>query len=86
MGWSRYGVETKKTRECERDEFLRAACWAFVAGRIDAQRPVFVTEMGLEHVNYIPPPWSPRGRRALARVARNGGPNVMLLSSMSEKA
>ena len=67
----------------ERDEFLRAAWRALVGGEIDAQRLVFVDEMG-SNTSLAPPyAWSRRGERALAKVPRNWGANVTLLASMS---
>ena len=50
----------------ERDEFLRAAWRALVGGEIDAQRLVFVDEMG-SNTSLAPLyAWSRRGKRALA--------------------
>ncbi|MDP8951307.1 MAG: IS630 family transposase [Actinomycetota bacterium] len=67
----------------ERDEFLRAAWRALVAGEIDAGRLVCVDEMG-SNTSLAPLyAWSRRGERALARVPRNWGANVTLLASMS---
>jgi len=69
----------------ERDEFLRAAWRAIVAGYIDARRLVFVDEMG-SNTSLAPLyAWSRRGERALAlaEVPRNWGANVTLLASMS---
>jgi transposase len=67
----------------ERDEFLRAAWQAMVAGHIDARRLVFADEMG-SNTSLAPLyAWSRRGERALAKVPRNWGANVTLLASMS---
>ncbi len=67
----------------ERDELLRAAWRALVAGRIDARRLVFVDEMG-SNTSLAPLyAWSRRGERAFAKVPRNWGANVTLLASMS---
>jgi transposase len=67
----------------ERDEFLRAGWRVLVAGEIDAQRLVFVDEMG-SNASLAPLyAWSRRGKRALAKVPRNRGANVTLLASMS---
>ncbi len=67
----------------ERDEFLRAAWRALVAGQIYARRLVFVDEMGA-NISLAPVyAWSRRGERALASVPRNWGKNVTLLASMS---
>ena len=66
----------------ERDEWLRAAWRALVAGGLDADRLVFVDEMG-SNTSLAPLyAWSRRGERALARVPRNWGANVTLLASM----
>jgi transposase len=67
----------------ERDEFLRAAWRAMVAGYIDAWRLVFVDEMGSNTSLASLYAWSRRGERALAKVPRNWGANVTLLASMS---
>ena len=67
----------------ERDEFLRAAWRALVAGEIHAERLVFVDEMGA-NISLAPLyAWSRRGERAFASVPRNWGKNVTLLASMS---
>ena len=62
---------------------MRAGWRVLVAGEIDAQRLVFVDEMG-SNTSLAPPyAWSRRGKRALAKVPRNRGANVTLLASMS---
>ena len=67
----------------ERDEFLRTAWRALVAGKICAERLVFVDEMG-SNISLAPVyAWSRRGERAFASVPRNWGKNVTLLASMS---
>jgi len=67
----------------ERDEFLRAAWRALVAGRIDARRLVFVDEMGA-NVSLSPLyAWSRRGERAFGSAPRNWGKNVTLLASIT---
>ena len=67
----------------ERDEFLRAAWRALVAGSLDADRLVFVEEVGT-NTSLAPLYVSPRrGKRALFEVPRNWGANVTLLASMS---
>ena len=69
----------------ERDEFLRTAWRALVAGKIYAERLVFVDEMG-SNISLAPVyAWSRRGERAFASVPRNWGENVTLLASMSVK-
>jgi transposase len=67
----------------ERDEFLRAAWRALVAGRLDARRFVFVDEMGANTSLSPIYGWARRGRRAYFRAPRNRGANVTLLSSMT---
>jgi len=69
----------------ERDEFLRSAWRAMVAGEagIDAERLVFVDETGA-NVSLVPLyAWSRRGERAHAKAPRNWGKNVTLLASMA---
>ena len=67
----------------ERDEFLRAAWRAMVAGTTHASRFVFVDECST-NVSLRPLyAWSPRGERALCSAPRNWGKNVTLLSSMT---
>lgn len=67
----------------ERDEFLRAAWRALVAGQIDAGRFVFVDEMGSNTSLFPLHAWSRRGERARCEVPRNRGKNVTLLASMT---
>jgi transposase len=69
----------------ERDEFLRAAWRVLVAGGIEADRFVFVDEMGSNTSLRPLFAWSKRGERALCSAPRNWGKNVTLLSSMSAK-
>lgn len=69
----------------ERDEFLRAAWRTLVAGEagIDAERLVFVDEMGA-NISLAPiHAWSRRGERAYLSAPRNRGKNTTLLASMS---
>ncbi len=71
----------------ERDEFLRAAWRTLVAGEagIDAERLVFVDEMGA-NISLAPiHAWSRRGERAHLWAPRNRGKNTTLLASMSSK-
>jgi hypothetical protein len=69
----------------ERDEFLRAAWRVLVAGRIDAERLVFVDEMG-SNTSLAPlHAWAPRGERARCSVPRNRGKNTTLLASMTSE-
>lgn len=67
----------------ERDEFLRAAWRALVAGTLDARRFVFVDEMGTNTSLSVLYGWARRGRRAYFEAPRNWGKNITLLSSMS---
>ena len=58
----------------ERDEFLRAAWRALVGGEIDAQRLVFVDEMGSN--TSLAPPYTPgrdEGSERLPRCLATGG-------------
>jgi transposase len=67
----------------ERDEFLRAAWRLLVAGEVDAERLVFVDEMGT-NVSLSPLyAWSPKGQRAFGSAPRNWGKNVTLLASIT---
>lgn len=67
----------------ERDEFLRAAWRSLVFEEIQADRLVFVDEMGA-NISLAPLySWSRRGERAFASVPRNWGKNITLLASMS---
>jgi transposase len=69
----------------EKDEFLRAAWRALVAGEVDAERLLFVDEMG---VNISLSPlyaWSRRGERAFGSAPRNWGKNVTLLASITHR-
>ena len=66
----------------ERDEWLRAAWRALVAGGLEAEQLVFVDEMGTNTSLAPLYAWSRRGERALASVPRNWGANVTLLASM----
>jgi transposase len=70
----------------ERDEFLRAAWRLLFAGRVDAERLVFIDEMGA-NVSLSPLyAWSRRGLRAYAKAPRNWGKNVTLLASITRKS
>ena len=67
----------------ERDEFLRAAWRALVAGELDGRRLVFVDEMGA-NISLAPLyAWSRRGERACGSAPRNWGKNVTLLASIT---
>ncbi len=67
----------------ERDEFLRAAWKVMVAQKVEAQRFVFVDEMGTNTSLSALYAWTPKGRRALCSVPRNRGKNTTLLASMT---
>ena len=69
----------------ERDEFLRAAWRLMVAGTVDAERLVFVDEMGT-NVSLSPLyAWSRRGERAFGSAPRNWAKNVTLLASITRE-
>jgi transposase len=69
----------------ERDEFLRAGWRLMVAGEVDADRLVFVDEMGT-NVSLSPLyAWSPKGERAFGSAPRNWAKNVTLLASITRK-
>jgi transposase len=69
----------------ERDEFVRAAWRTLIAGRIDAERLVFVDEMGSNTSLAPVHAWAPRGERARCSVPRNRGKNTTLLASMTSE-
>jgi transposase len=80
-------VEPKKRSlgASERDEFLRAAWQLLIAGEVDAERLVFVDEMGT-NVSLSPLyAWSPKGQRAFGSAPRNWGKNVTLLGSITHR-
>ncbi len=67
----------------ERDEFLRSAWRLMVAGEVDAERLVFVDEMGTNVSLSALYAWSRRGERAFGSTPRNWGKNVTLLASIT---
>jgi transposase len=68
----------------ERDHFLRAAWRVLVAQEVDAERLVFVDEMGTNTSLAPLYAYSPTGQRAhSSKVPRNRGKNTTVLSSMS---
>ena len=69
----------------ERDEFLRAAWRLVVAGEIDAERLVFVDEMGANVSLSSLYAWSRKGERAFGSAPRNCGKNVTLLASITRE-
>jgi hypothetical protein len=58
----------------ERDEFLRAAWWLMVAGEVDAERLVFVDEMGTNVSLSSLYAWSRKGERAFGSALRSSRP------------
>ena len=54
-----------------------------LAGAVDPRKLVFVDEMGTNTSLAPRYAYSPKGRRAYAKVPRNRGTNTMLLASMS---
>ena len=69
----------------ERDEFLRAAWRAWVIDGIDAERIVFVDEMGSNTSLRPLYAWSRKGKRAFGSAPRNWGNNVTLLASITRE-
>jgi hypothetical protein len=69
----------------ERDEFLSAAWRVLVAKKIDAERLVFVDEMGSNTSLAALYAWSRRGDRARCSVPRNRAKNTTLLASMTSE-
>jgi transposase len=67
----------------ERDEFLRAAWRVLVSEALEANRLVFVDEMGANTSLAPLHGWSRRGERARCKAPRNRGKNTTLLASMS---
>ncbi len=80
-------MEQKKRQvgASERDEFLRAAWRALVAGEIGAERLVFVDETSSNTSLAALYAWSRRGDRARCSVPRNRGKNTTLLASMTSE-
>jgi hypothetical protein len=66
------GPKKRSVGASERDEFLRAAWKTLVASEagIDAERPVFVDEMGTNTSLAPLYGWSRRGQRAYLKVPR----------------
>jgi transposase len=62
---------------------MRAAWKSIVCERIDAQKLVFIDEMGSNIALAPLYAWSPKGERAFCSIPRNRGKNTTLLSSMS---
>jgi transposase len=67
----------------QRDEFLRSL-WRMELGRIDAERLLFVGEMGT-HTSLAPLyAYAPIGERAFFEIPRNRGKNTTLLTSLHQ--
>jgi hypothetical protein len=69
----------------ERDEWLRTAWRVLLAGKLDADRLVFVDELGANTSLSPLYAWSRRGERARLKAPRNRGKNTTLLASMSSE-
>jgi transposase len=67
----------------EQDEWRRAAWKVMVAEQVEAQRLVFVDEMGTNTALSPLYGWSKKGRRAYGSVPRNRGRNTTVLASMN---
>jgi len=67
----------------ERDEWLRAAWRVMVAGESEAERFVFVDEMGANTALAPLYAWARKGERARSELPRNRGKNTTLLASMT---
>ena len=67
----------------ERDEFVRAAWKVMVAEQVEAERLVFVDEMGTNTALSPTYGWTKKGERAYCAVPRNRGKNTTVLSSMT---
>lgn len=81
LGWSR----KRSLAARERDEFLRAAWRLLFAERVEAERLVFVDEMGA-NISLSPLyAYSCRGKRAFGSAPRNWGKNVTLLASLTDR-
>src|SRR5215208_1729183 len=61
-------VRVKWRQECAVDKFLRAAWRLLFAGRVDAERLVFVDEMGTNTSLTLIYGWACRGQRVYFRV------------------
>jgi len=78
-----YSHKRRSVGAAERDEFDRAAWQVLVANQIEADRFVFVDEMGSNTSLYSLCGWAPTGERARCSVPRNRGKNTTLLASMN---
>lgn len=78
-----YSHKKRSVEASERDEFDRAAWKVMVADEIEADRFVFVDEMGSNTSLYPLCAWSSTGERVSCSVPRNRGKNTTLVASMS---
>ena len=78
-----YSHKKRAVEASERNEFDRAAWKVMVADQIEAERFVFVDEMGSNTSLYPLCGWSPSGERAPCSVPRNRGKNTTILASLT---
>lgn len=78
-----YSHKKRSVEAAERNEFDRAAWKVLVAEQIEAERFVFVDEMGSNTSLYPLCAWSLTGDRASCSVPRNRGKNTTLVASMT---
>ena len=78
-----YTHKKRSIEASERNEFDRAAWRVLVADEIEADRFVFVDEMGSNTSLYPLCAWSVSGERAACSVPRNRGKNTTLVASMT---
>lgn len=78
-----YSHKKRSVEAAERNEFDRVAWRVLVAEQIEADRFVFVDEMGSNTSLHPLCAWSPSGQRALCSVPRNRGKNTTLVASMT---
>lgn len=78
-----YSHKKRSVEASERDEFDRAAWKVLVVDQIEADRFVFVDEMGSNTSLYPLCAWSLSGERARCTVPRNRGKNSTLVASMT---
>lgn len=78
-----YSHKRRSAGAAERDEFQRAAWRVMGADQTQADRFVFVDEMGSNTSLYPLCAWPPRGERARCSVPRNRGKNTTLIAGMT---
>jgi transposase len=78
-----YSHKKRSVGAAERDDFQRAAWQVMVADQVEADRLVFVDEMGSNTSLYPLCAWSPSGERARCSVPRNRGKNTTLIASVT---